>query len=78
MLLEHGFNSLGKLWRNAYGAMVLEARGNGLANGLTLPMLGSAGLLEEVFDSGELVQWKGEDVSLMMVLYPAIVNSHLR
>ena len=60
-IMEHGFNGGSKLWRDAYGAMVLEARGDGLANCFTLTIFGSNGLLEKVFDSGELVQWKGGD-----------------
>lgn len=77
MLLEHCFDGSGELWWNAYGAMVLEARGNGFANFFALAIFSSNGLLEEVFDSGELVQWEWAGNGLIMLPLGGVVNSRL-
>ena len=65
VLLEHGFYGSGQFWRNAYGAMVLQARGDAFADGFTLAVFGRYGLTKELINGIKLVQCKGS-ISLIM------------
>jgi hypothetical protein len=65
VLLEHGFDGGGQLRGNAYGAMILQTRGDVFADCFTLAVFGCYGLAKELINGIKLVQCKGS-ISLIM------------